>query len=282
MEKEKTFPTGKKHISFSEVRIWKECSWKHKLMYIDAVAETESSVYLSYGTILHEALEHYVLTREMKSDDAVKKIEDEWETQGFDGSEYIERCTNSAKSQGWTYRHNTVDSWTSWTKNSLNDIKVFLDETYPGWEIVSAEEALYENLEDDFYFKGFIDCIIKYKKGKKDKYVIIDWKTASPRGWNRDKKTDIKTTAQLILYKHFWSKKNNIPLRDIACNFVLLKRGAKPGKSCALVEVSAGEKSIEKSLKMVRNMIASVRRGMTLKNRESCKFCPFKGTENCK
>ena len=35
------FPTKKPHISFSEVRIWKECGWKHKLMYIDKIVENE-------------------------------------------------------------------------------------------------------------------------------------------------------------------------------------------------------------------------------------------------
>ena len=80
---------------------------------------------------------------------------------------------------------------------------------YPDWEFVSAEEMLYEKIENSIHFKGFIDGIIKYKKGKKYKYVIIDWKTAGPGGWRRDKKQDIKTTAQLMLYKHYWGFKKH-------------------------------------------------------------------------
>ena len=93
--------------------------------------------------------------------------------------------------------------------------------------------------------------------------TVVDWRTGIAR--------EVKSIA----------KKNNISLRDVACNFVLLKRGGKKGRSCSIVEVSAGEKSIEKSLKMTRNMITSVKRGMNIKNRESCKFCPFNGTEYC-
>jgi hypothetical protein len=281
-EKTITFETGKPHVSFSEVRIWKECSWKHKLMYIDKVLDFEAGIYTEYGSILHEAIEVFLLTKEMRTDVAIKMLEDSWNEHGFDKEENIGERTLIAESQGWKYKHNYIEDWKKWCRDSLNDLPGFLDENYPGWEVVSAEEELYETIDEELSFKGFIDCIIKYPKGNKTKYVIIDWKTASPRGWSRDKKQDIKTTAQLVLYKHYWAKKNNVPLRDIACNFVLLKRGSKPGKICKIVEVSAGPKSIEKSNKMVSNMISGVRRKFFMKNRTACKFCPFKDTEHCK
>ena len=31
------FPTGKPHVSYSEVRCWKECPFRHKLSYIDKI-----------------------------------------------------------------------------------------------------------------------------------------------------------------------------------------------------------------------------------------------------
>ena len=275
------FATGKPHVSFSEVRIWKECSWKHKLMYIDKLSEFQIGIYTEYGSILHESIENFLLTKKMDTDSAIKKLEESWIKNGFDKENNIGERILIAESQGWKYRHNYLKDWKQWCLNSLNDLPSFLNENYPGWEVISAEEELYEKIDEELSFKGFIDCIIKYPKGKKTKYVIIDWKTAGPRGWSRDKKQDIKTTAQLILYKHYWSKKNNIPLKDIACNFVLLKRGTKSGKTCKIVEVSAGPKSIEKSNKIVKNMIGGVRRGFFMKNRLSCKFCEFKDTEHC-
>lgn len=88
-------------------------------------------------------------------------------------------------------------------------------------------------------------------------------------------------TSQLFLYKHFWSKRENIPLKDIMCGFVLLKRGAKPGKVCELVRVSSGPKSIDKALKILRSMLKSVYSKFYVKNRYSCQYCPFKDTEHC-
>jgi hypothetical protein len=70
-------------------------------------------------------------------------------------------------------------------------------------------------------------------------------------------------------------------LKDIRCGFVLLKRGGKPGRICELVTVSVGPKALSRALKIVNSMVASVRRGMFLKNRDSCKYCQYKDTEYC-
>jgi len=277
------FPTGKPHVSFSEVSIWKTCSWKHKLTYIDKVAPFETSVHLEYGTIMHDALEHFLEHKELKINEVKQRLTQKWLECQFDLEDNIRERHIIAEQQGWKYRHNYLDEWLQWSETALLGISGFMNKNYPEWEFVSAEEELYESIDDEMSFKGFIDGIIKYKKGKKDKYVIIDWKTAGPRGWDRDKKTDIKTTAQLMLYKYYWGAKNNISYRDIACNFVLIRRGIKtPEKVCQIVEVSAGDKSMMKANKLVKNMINTVKKGMFLKNRNSCKFCPFLNTEHCK
>ena len=72
-----------------------------------------------------------------------------------------------------------------------------------------------------------------------------------------------------------------MPLKDIRCGFILLKRGGKPGSVCELVPVSVGPKSLARAKKIVNNMITSVKRGMFLKNRDSCRYCQFKDTEHC-
>jgi hypothetical protein len=89
-------------------------------------------------------------------------------------------------------------------------------------------------------------------------------------------------TAQLILYKHFWAKKHNIDLKDIRCGFVLLKRAGKKGKVCELVKVSVGPKTLNRGIKIMKNMINSVNKKLFLKNRNSCKFCPYYKTKHCK
>jgi hypothetical protein len=86
---------------------------------------------------------------------------------------------------------------------------------------------------------------------------------------------------QLILYKNFWANKHSIPLKDIKCGFILCKRAGKNGKRCEFVPVSVGEVSSGRAFKVINNMIASMNRGIAIKNRESCKWCEYKDTEHC-
>ena len=136
--------------------------------------------------------------------------------------------------------------------------------------ITGVPQKLVENKQiiREFTQKGF-------------EYWIIDWKTAQSYGWRREKKQDFSMLAQLVMYKHFWSKKHSIELKDIRCGFILLKRGGKPGRVCELVTVSVGPKSLEKGLKIMNSMVSSVRKGLFFKNRNSCTYCQFKDTEYC-
>lgn len=278
MKINKKFPTGKPHISFSEIKTWKECPYRHKLTHIDKIETFEESPYLHFGTAVHEGCESLIETKQVDRDKILKVMKESWQNAGFENEEWY------SKQPGW-YKHEPVEVWESWANNMWDEVLSFLDEQFPGWECFNAEEDLYEEISNrDLFFKGFIDGVLKVpkKRGKGYEYWIIDWKTASPRGWSRDKKQDLGMTAQLILYKHFWARKHNVELKDVRCAFILLKRGAKPGKVCSIVPVSVGNKTLERGIKLMNNMINSVNRGIYLKNRNSCKYCPFLNTEHCK
>lgn len=273
---EVTFPTGKPHVSFSEVKIWKECSWKHKLTYVDKIDMFQPSPYLDFGTAVHEGCESIIEGKSVDDEKLITDIKTAWKKHGFEDPEWYE------KMPGW-YKHVPVEEWCTWASNMWNEIPEFLDKTFPNWQPIKAEEQLYEPIDNkDIKFKGFIDAVIVApdKRGN-DKVWILDWKTAQSYGWRRDKKQDILMTAQLILYKYFWSRKHSVPLKDIRCGFVLLKRGGKPGNICELVTVSAGPKSLDRATKILNNMIGSVQKGFNIKNRNSCKFCPYKDTKYC-
>jgi hypothetical protein len=279
-----SFPTGKLHVSYSEVKTWKECPWRHKLAYIDKIDKGEDSPYLDYGTLLHEQLEQYLKTRTMDLEKLEKDLRSAWTEKGFDSKEYIQAQADHRKYQGWKPKpHVYIDEWVQWAKNSLEEIPEFLDENFPNWKAVSAEEQLYEELLDyNLNFKGFIDAVIECDgpRGKRIHW-IIDWKTANAGGWYKDKRRDFLTQAQISAYKMFWRKKESKEIREVKCGFVLLKRGAKQGKTCELFAVSSGPKMEERVQKLVGSMITSVRKGLFLKNRESCLFCDFKDTEHC-
>ena len=273
----------KEHVSYSEVRQWKECPWRHKLLYIDKLRTFEESPHLHYGTIIHDACEHFLKTRELKIEEAKQKISEAWDEHGFDSEAFIQAQSIRSQAQGWKYKHSKLKDWLDWAEAGMLSIPTFLDTTFPNWEIVSAEEPIYESIENiNTKFKGYIDCIIKVPYKNSFKYWIIDWKTSNGRGWSIDKQRDFLVQAQVILYKSFWGAKNNIDMKNIQCGFVLLKKVKTSSKSCQLIKVSSGPKSLEKSQKLIRSMIKTVEKQFYLKNRESCKFCDFKDTIHCK
>ena len=278
------FPTDKPHISYSEVRSWKECPYRHKLAYVDKIDTFEESPYLDYGTLLHEQIENFLNGNQFNFSKLESDLRKAWDEKGFDSEEYISKQAAHRKSNGWKPKpHVYIDEWVEWAKNSLEELPSYLDETFPDWKIISAEEQLYEEiLGHNIKYKGFIDAILECTgpRGKKE-YWILDWKTANSGGWYKDKKRDFLTQAQISSYKMFWRKKKNLGIREIKCGFVLLKRGAKPGKICDLVKVSSGPKMEEKVEKLIGSMITSVKKGLYLKNRDSCLFCEYKNTPHC-
>ena len=242
----KQFPTGKPHISFSEIKQWKECSYRHKLVYIDKIDMFEDSPYLHFGTAVHEGCEKLLERKEPDRDKILGVMKESWENAGFEDPAWY------SKQPGW-YKHEPIDVWKNWANNMWDEVISFLDKEFNGWECFNAEEELYEKIESasvPLSFKGFIDGVLKVpkKRGEGFEYWIIDWKTAGAGGWRRDKKQDLGMTAQLILYKHFWAKKHNIDLKDIRCAFILLKRAGKKGKICDIVKVSVGPVTYEKGL----------------------------------
>ena len=251
------FPTQKPHISYSEVRNWKECAYRHKLQQIDKVDLFKPSPYLDFGTNVHEGCELFLKGKNIDRDRLLKNIENAWKEHGFDDPEWVR------KQPGW-YKYHPLKTWMQWANNMWNDVPAFLDEKFAGWSVVEAEEELYEEITGkDLKFKGFIDAIIKVpkKRGAGNKYWILDWKTANSYGWRTSKKRDPLVQAQLILYKYYWSRKHDVDPRDVSCAFILLKRGAKPGNVCSLVEISSGPKATEKANKLVSNMVSAVNRG---------------------
>ena len=154
------FPTGKAHVSYSEVRCWKECSYRHKLQHIDKIDLNKPSPYLDFGINVHEGCESLLNTGVVPKEKLLQNIRNAWEKNGFDDPVWVK------KQPGW-YKYFPVEEWCSWASNMWDDIPHFLDDTFPGWEPVVAEEKLYEPIIDKgLKFKGFIDVIIKVPRKK--------------------------------------------------------------------------------------------------------------------
>lgn len=261
-------PTGKPHVSFSEVSEWARCSWKHKLKHVDKLGDEEPSPYLVFGTAVHDACEQLLRSGTYDRDKMCATIADGWR-----GNEALPAFAS------WP-----VDVAVSDADSLLADVPEFIDSTFPGWSFVDAEATLYESIEGHpgVHFKGFVDCIIAApdKRGRNVLW-ILDWKTSN-RGWFRDKRSDPITLSQVVLYLNYMSQKLGIDASDVRCGFIVLNRSAKPGAKCDLVKVSAGPVTIKRALKLIDNAVTSIKRGVAIKNKgDACRWCEFSGTTHC-
>lgn len=259
-------PTGKPHVSFSELKEWQDCSYRHKLRHVNGIDLSEPSPILDFGTSVHSACEDFLKTRILKKEVASSLLKEL----------FVKQNENSA------YTDSLYQSYVNELSSILEELPSFMESNFPNWETVDAEHFLYEPVENHNHaFKGFIDAVIKIKDKKgNDQYWLLDWKTTS-WGWATEKKSDFKMHQQLIFYKNFWCKKTGIDPKNVRCGFVLLKRTAKIGNKCELVKVSVGDITTGRALKSLGSMLTSVKKGMAIKNRDSCTYCAFKNTHHC-
>lgn len=281
-------PTGKNHVSASEMSMWAQCSWKHSLVQVQHVDLSTPSPVPTFGTACHEGCEAFLRTRCMDASITHRAIDRLWDMCGFRDERDLQRFLDRLE----TTLPEAIKAFGFGDKSRveahrdadliLPEVPIFMDVTFPGWEFVAAELQLYEPIaETGVSLKGFIDGIIK-ATGKRGETLIwiIDWKT-SAWGWKREKREDPLVQAQLVLYKKYWMQKMADPtmkLRDVRCGFVLLKRAAKPGEHIEIVPVSVGDAPIGRVDKRTLDMISSVRHSVRIKNRNSCTYCEFNKT----
>lgn len=267
---EDTTTEEKKHISFSELKSWSKCPYYHKLTYIDGISDFSSSIFTCFGTAVHEVCEKSV-------EDKITNLN---EQKILFKKSFIEELEKLEPESKVKIKASDIKDFLEQGENLVEHILPALKEKFgDDYQVFEAEEKIYEAIENlpfERNFKGFIDLIVKTSDGK---YHIIDWKTCS-WGWDARKKADKMVIYQLIFYKHFWSKKHNIPLKDIEVYFGLLKRTAKKNKS-EIFKVTSGKKRIENALSLLDRGVKAIHDKKFVKNRLSCSSCNFYKTKHC-
>ena len=255
-----------KRISFSSLKNWSECPYRHKLIYIDELPYFSGNEFTAFGTAIHAVCEELIPNN---SKDPINIF-----------NEKFSRELEVVKESGKTLDETLISEMRKQAIPICNQVLPAVKQHFGNFKVVSVEEEILEHIDEfnsyDTKFKGFIDMVIKTEDGK---YHVIDWKTCS-WGWSRDKKSDPMTTYQLTYYKNYFSKKHKIDPNLIETYFVLLKRTAKK-ENVEVMRVSSGKKKISNSLKVLQNAVINIERGNYIKNRLNCKYCKFHKTEHC-
>tara|TARA_A100001011_G_scaffold394568_1_gene487270 strand:+ start:2303 stop:3121 length:819 start_codon:yes stop_codon:yes gene_type:complete len=262
-EEERVLDNKRKRISYSELKIWSECSFRHKLAYIDQLSNYVGNEYTAFGTAIHGVCENIVPDNSI---DGFKVFKEAF------GSELrsLDRST---------LNKDLVVEMLGQSEKIIPNILPALSSHFGNYSIVSVEEGLYETINDfetNINFKGFIDLVIKTDDGV---YHIIDWKSCS-WGWKAQKKSEALIVYQLSLYKKFFAEKHDIDPDNIETHFALLKRTASKN-NVEIFRVSNGKKRIDNAVQLLKKAIFNIKSKNFVKNRLSCRYCEFKDTAHC-
>ena len=254
----------KDYISYSELKIWAECPFKHKLVYIDKKKGFQGNEYTAFGSSIHALCEN-----------AVQGLLD-----SPDYDDFFDASFDRELGQLEETRQDLVEQMRGQAKVITPQIIPAVLKYFEDYEVFSVEEKLFEKINDfsldKYQFKGYIDLVLKTSDGK---YHVIDWKTCS-WGWDRDKRNSKLVTYQLTLYKRFFCQKHNIDPKLVETHFALLKRTAKKD-NVEIFRVTSGPRKTNNALELLRKALKSIENKMFIKNRLSCKNCEFRKSELC-
>ena len=261
------------HISFSEFSLFNQCGHRHLLEKHLGLLQQPPSIHLYFGNAIHSTIE-----LSLKDNLSIEK-----RIEYFKATFSKDMMDNMRETNDYKFSlHHFLNQGEQILK--FLDLNKILDE----YDLVSVEEALYENIFSKYFFKGFIDLVLQNKITKR--YKILDWKT-SGEDWDVDKKKkDEIFLCQMRFYKFFWSRKNNIDLDNVDCSYVVLNRLRKkkdpnsyPG-NIQTVEINSSKDEIKHSLEKLAKSIKMIhiekyfpKIKFTLGDRMGCMFCQLKG-----
>lgn len=277
-----------KAVSYSQYSIYKQCQYQWYLTYIKKESSFKPSIYLVYGTAMHETIQTYLQTMYEKSG----KVADDLDLNRLLEDRLVENYKLSLQennNEHFTTKEELKEflsdgqSTLDWLKK--NRKKYF---SIRNTELVGIEIPILQPVLEDIpnvLMNGSIDFII-YEKNT-ESYTIYDIKT-STKGWSDYEKKDQTKINQILLYKRFYSKVMNVPEDKIDVKFFIVKRKVYQSPDYPIYRVqefvpSNGKKKVEDAFK---DLSMFIRECFTVdakykkdrlypKNLNSCKFCPY-------
>ena len=281
-----------KRISYSQYSQWDSCPYKWKLNYIDKLGEYTDSIHTLFGTSMHEVLQTYLT---VMYNDTIKMANalplDEMllhrmktnykNIMGRNGGEVF--CEQ--KDMEEFYSHGLLIL--EWFKKKRD--MYFSKKNY---ELVGIEVPIEYELPNNIKFIGYMDVVLH--DTLRDRYKIIDIKT-STMGWNKYQKADKNKTDQLLLYKYFFSKEQEVPIDSVDVEYFIVKRKLYenldfPQRRVQTFSPASGKPSINKVVNNLQRFIDesfedgkhnSERDYLKLPSKKNCKYCEFNQTEHC-
>ena len=279
---------GKKMISNSQIKTYSQCQHKWKTMYIDGNKEYQQSIFFTFGTAMHETLQHFLhvmyskTAKEAESLDLPKLLKENM------FSAYKSALKRN-KGEHFTNKFDLEDIY----KEGVKILQFFIRKrgayfSKKNCELLGIEVPLFveSDCNKNILIGGFLDIVMK----EHDKIKIYDIKT-SYKTWDKKKKKE--SSFQLRLYKKYFAKQYNVDENDIDIEYFIVKRKVWedsdfPQSRIQTFSPASGKPTMNKTSAIVDDFITSVFKEDGSYNTEreykaikrikghNCKYCPFK------
>jgi hypothetical protein len=282
-----------KNISYSQISMYSQCPKKWSLNYRDGHKQYEQSIHMTFGTALHETLQHYL--------DVVYNISGA-EADRIDLIEYFEERLRENYAESYkknnTQHYSTPDQLREFFEDGveiINFIKKKRNSYFSkkGWYLAGCEIPIMitPNIRlNNVIYQGFIDVVLYHEPT--NTFKIIDIKT-STKGWGAKEKKDELKAAQLVLYKKYFSEQFKVPIDNISIEFFIVRRKVweSPDYPIGRVQIytpASGRNKLNKSTKLVEEFISECFDSQGHSEKEhhpkinnNCKWCSFNKTHLC-
>ena len=285
---------GKKMISNSQIKTYTQCPHKWKTMYIDGQKDYQQSIFFTFGTAMHETLQHFISVMYKQTAKAAESL-DLPKLLKENMSIAYKSALKRNKGEHFTNKFDLEDIYKEGVK--ILDYIVKKRGRYfskKNTELLGIEIPILveSDANENILIGGFLDLVMR----EGDRIKIYDIKT-SYKTWDKAKKRD--SAFQLRLYKKYFAKQYKVDEADIDIEFFIVKRkiweeSDFPQSRVQQFSPASGKPTMKKTGIIVDEFISSVfnddgsynteRKYKAIKGIKgrNCKFCPFKmDNERC-
>lgn len=278
-----------KSISYSQLSMYSSCPKKWSLQYRDGHKIYSPSINMTFGTAMHETLQHYLSVMYNESGAQADRINIE---------ELFEERFRETYAKEYANNKNVHFSGPEEMREFFDDGLAILNFvkkrrgeyfSVKGWHLVGVEIPIVispDKRYNNVLYNGFIDLIM-YNEDT-ETFTIYDIKT-STRGWGDKEKKDEVKQSQLILYKQFFSEQFGVDVENIDVEFFILKRkiweaSEFPQKRVQQFTPANGKTKMNKAKNSLTTFIENVFNidgsyknidHQATPSKSSCMYCPF-------
>ena len=255
-------PSKIRHISYSSISTFNKCPKLWEMQYLRGEIPFKQNIYTCFGTAMHETVQTWL---EVMYHDKVKNAKELDKHKLL--YENMIKSYKQGKAQNGHEHFSTQDELTKfWIEGK--HILDFLEKKRGGYfstknmQLAGIETLLYQEIRPGVMFKGLVDLVFYHPNT--DRWTIMDIKT-STAGWRDAQKKNPNLTAQVILYREFFSKQFGIDKEKIDVEFFILKRRvpaeaefASMQKRVQQFSPSSGPRKTKEIINSMNKMISDV------------------------